>query len=117
MACARQAVELRRDAVTILMGDVVYADALREVLPDQPVRVLVGAAFPPVVRRRGLALRPHEALLPIDVLLKPRVQLRRCPSRQEPHRRESGLALDERHNARPRLRVPEHGVDCPVIAA
>ncbi len=48
----RPAVELRRDPMAVVLGECRHAAPLGEVLPQQPVGVLVGPPFPRVVRGR-----------------------------------------------------------------
>ena len=50
VALAWSSIELVRDAIAVGLREVLHADALREVLPNQAVHVLVRAAFPGVMR-------------------------------------------------------------------
>ncbi len=46
---SRSIVEFVRDRVALLLGQILHAGALRQVLADQAIRVLVGAALPRMV--------------------------------------------------------------------
>jgi hypothetical protein len=51
-------IELRGNRVAVDLSDLGQGRSLRQVLPDQPVGVLVGAALPSVVRRSDVELDP-----------------------------------------------------------
>lgn len=50
MTLPRAPVELVRNAIALLLREILHALSFRQILPDQSVGVLVGSAFPGVIR-------------------------------------------------------------------
>src|SRR6266511_2982815 len=61
---ARPAIEFRRDPIAIMLGEVGHALALGEILAHEAVGVLIGAAFPRVMRSREVEARGGGSLEP-----------------------------------------------------
>lgn len=77
---AGSTIELGRDAVAVHPGQPRHAPTLGQVLPDQPVSVLVGPPSPHVVRRHELEAGGGHALE-----RHPDVKLRPVVGRDSPH--------------------------------
>ena len=56
---ARPTGEVGGDPIAVVLGEVGHAFAFREVLAEEAVSVLVGAAFPGMVRRREVEPRGY----------------------------------------------------------
>src|SRR2546428_5816654 len=128
-------VEPRRKPVAVVLGEVGHALALGEILTQQAVGVLVGAALPRVVwggevksgRRDSLESRvlvkfgpvvdrdrPYRMRMHVDERLRPSIHLGarallRLAELQLPR-----LPLDQAQHARPGLAGAQHGVRLPM---
>lgn len=121
--------------MTVGLGEVRHAPALGEVLPEQPVRVLVGPPFPRLVRRRevkaggGRPLErcvfvklgpvvdrdgPDRMRLCLDERLRPPIHLGARALPQLAEHQVPRLPLDQAQHARAGLARTQHGVRLPV---
>jgi Carbamoyltransferase C-terminus/Carbamoyltransferase N-terminus len=137
-AFAGSAVQLRGNAIAGALHEVGHAGALRQVLPEQAVGILVGPPFPGVVGRceveargdpaleGGVAVElravihgegPYRSGLGADQLVGAAVHVRPGAPRQLADRDEAGLAFDHRQHAGAGLAGAQHRIPLPVPKA
>ncbi len=128
-------VQLTRNGGTLLLREVRHAGALGDVLADEPIGVLVGAAFPGMMRGREVHLRRGRGLeCGVPMKLRPVVTGERVdgmrllpqewnsasikfgdgPRPEFAEQEIAGLPLDQTHNAVPIALGTDDGIDFPV---
>ena len=129
------AIQFRRDPIAVVLGEVGHALSLGQILPDQTIRVFVGAALPRMMQRREIEAsaggplelgvlvelraivdrdRAHGMELRADELAGPSIHGRAHAPIELAEEQKARLALDHAQHARPILARAQHGVRLPM---